>query len=211
MGAFSRLFGKKESTEERLASHQALLAQLREGTHRALRGLDETASGDQAFWRRTFVQYFFATVDAKLSVLRLESLRRIEERRTHVKRGRIHFLKAVDYKGPEHATSRDFVHKPTTRSEVNAALQAYSRSLLAGRVPDFESVGFRSFESFLNIRQRIIHPRQADDVVLTDACIDTCRQAWTWFHTAIIEPCQALELTQAGQPARTASVSSQAA
>lgn len=192
MGAFSRLFGRKESIEDRFTSQVALLAQLERGTERALQGVGEACPEERAFWRRTFVQYLFATVDAQLDVLRISSVRQIERRQSRVRRGGVHFLKPVDYKGREHEAHKDAAARQTSTLDIPSMFRIYAKSLLAERAPAFEGDGFRSFESFLGIRARIVHPRHPGDILLTDDCIGDCARAWAWFRVAIVEPCRAL-------------------
>jgi hypothetical protein len=69
---------------------------------------------------------------------------------------------------------------------VKATLKSAAKDL-AGWEPDFGATGWEALRANLKVRDRLMHPKNAEEVQITDTEVDQTRDAAAWFLATIIQ------------------------
>ncbi|MET0168243.1 MAG: hypothetical protein ABW318_25045, partial [Vicinamibacterales bacterium] len=51
----------------------------------------------------------------------------------------------------------------------------------------FSDNGWRQLQDALKVRDRLTHPKQGSDLVVSDDALRACHEAYTWFGTLVVK------------------------
>jgi hypothetical protein len=92
--------------------------------------------------------------------------------------------------GAQILSSADDMERPPDRSRtldrVKAVVKIAARDL-AHWEPDFGTTGWSAMRECLRTRDQLMHPKNANEVHISDQAIDVAKDAATWFLEVIIQ------------------------
>ena len=155
-----------------------------------LRHLGESSPSNPRLWgefirdkydhqtiRRMYVRLLMSQVEGTIATMKAETL----ERTSRLSIGEQAALAEASYDIDDSGNVRQRPNFPKFLNNVRFAFRTYAKIQDISFVPDYGGKGWQSFREVVDIRNRLTHPKQPEEMVITDAEMVTVDEAHDWF------------------------------
>lgn len=158
---------------------QLLIRDLSAEMHRAATTRDEIQ-------RRSVVRSGFATVEGFIAFIKQTILDDLPLNPEIYSEGEIAILRELTYVVDDRGNVKQSPKFISTEANLLFTIKAWCRGISDGRV-DLSGVGWQDFKASLKLRHRLVHPKSAEDLTVTEDEFVTFIHAMSWFMTTIHE------------------------
>jgi len=142
-------------------------------------------ANDNQYTRRTYVRAFFSNTEGLIQSLRHRVLDDIKNFGGPFTTAEIAILKEEAYALSRNGDATTQKRHSKTEDLMKFVIKMSAKAYETKFDLNLSNKGWESFLASLEIRNRVTHPRNVEDLTITDSDLTTVRQAETWLHSTI--------------------------
>ena len=139
-------------------------------------------SGESQFSRRSYVRTLFALIEGMVYQMKRVALCAYEADQVEFNEAEISILKEETYELTTKGTAKSRQGYPKTLENILFAFYVYGKVFKSIFEPDVRSNGWQSLQQAMKIRNRITHPKNINDMNISDEDIKILDNASKWFQ-----------------------------
>ena len=139
---------------------------------------------DNATDQRALVRSVFAFVESMLFAMKQQILIALVEAPHGFTIAEFALLRDESYEVAENGEARVKTAKITLKSNLKFTFASWAKALGTKSKLDLSDEGWQNFQAALKVRDRLMHPKRASDLDVTEEEIKSATAAYFWFYTA---------------------------
>jgi hypothetical protein len=144
--------------------------------------------GDHQFWRRSYVRIYFTMIEGLCALMREKCLPLActQDSKGGISVSDIHFLSDVGFRIKDNGTLEPEEHRCPFINRVAFSIRTFAK--YANVTIDMcGDSGWKGFRDATKIRNRLTHPKSAEDLTISDEDMKVVQSGVNWFYTNVVE------------------------
>ena len=165
---------------------QALAAVLKKDVEHCLGKLHGDDRQEVQFWRRTFVRAVFADIEAQIHSLRGSCLDLLRLGDLKLTTPQLAVLREETYEIDNRGRAKTRTFFANADKSIRFVLNTFAE-LNSADSPDYGTTGWESLRDSIRIRNRLTHPKNRDDMIVSDLELSQVMNGGRWFNDSVSE------------------------
>ena len=144
--------------------------------------IENNLNGDSGgFWSRTFIRTTISLIEAELFILKQEILTYCEENSIQLNPELLLLLNNKKYEINSNGQIKERLLQVRLKDDIKFSFSQIGNIKGHKLCKDFEDSGWSKVVSTILVRNRLTHPKMAEDINVSKQEVNDCKHAFKWF------------------------------